>query len=68
MEKNKLRHKLKKLSFDAFLALDRVGVHVLPKHYYTPVPDYKWLRENKEYWMRRAGLVGVAWNLDAQIT
>ncbi len=51
----------------AFLALDRVGVHVLPKHYYTPIPDYTWLRKHPEAWMRRASLAGINWDLDRQL-
>jgi hypothetical protein len=63
-----LRKALKKLSFDTFLALDRVGLHVLPKHYYTPVPDYQWLKENQAHWTQRAPLSGIEWDLDAQLT
>lgn len=62
-----LKNALKKLSFDAFLALDRAGVHLLPKHYYTPLPDYAWLRANKPLWTGRAPLTGVRWDLDEQL-
>ena len=37
---------LKDFSFRLFMALDKSGVHLLPKHYYTPIPDYHWLRRN----------------------
>src|SRR5438876_759449 len=50
-----------------FLMLDRLGVHILPKHYYTPIPDYHWLRQHPEAWMGRAPLTGVGWNLDQQV-
>lgn len=50
-----------------FFALDRVNFHVLPKHFYTPVPDYQWLRANRELWTGRASLAGVAWDLEAQL-
>jgi len=49
------------------LLLDRLGIHILPKHYYTPVPDYKWLRQHREAWMGRAPLIGVDWDLDQQV-
>jgi len=62
-----IKNTIKKLSFDTFLALDRLGVHVLPKHYYTPVPDYQWLRQNKEFWIKRSPLLGVEWDLEAQL-
>ena len=58
---------IKTQSFRAFTALDRVGVHVLPKHFYTPVPDHDWLRQNREAWIGRAGLTGVHWDLDQQL-
>ncbi len=50
--------------FRIFLLLDRVGLHVLPKHYYTPVPDYRWLQTHREAWIGRAPLTGVQWDLD----
>lgn len=58
---------LARMSFQLFFLLDRVGLHVLPKHYYTPVPDYDWLNKNKNAWTGRASLVGVAWDLDEQL-
>jgi predicted O-methyltransferase YrrM len=58
---------LKQLSFKLFLLGDRFGIHVLPKHFYTPVPDYRWLKEHPESWMPRTDLVGVHWDLDEQM-
>jgi len=54
-------------SVQLFLQLDRAGVHVLPKHYYTPLPDHAWLRANQELWRKRSSLIGIAWDLDAQV-
>jgi len=62
-----LRHSLKSGSFRFFHWLDAIGLHILPKHYYTPVPDYGWLKKNRAAWMKRAPLVGLEWNLDGQI-
>jgi len=62
-----LRRGLKNASYKSFLFLDRVGVHVLPKHYYTPLPDYAWLRRNEPLWMKRSSLVGIEWDLDRQM-
>jgi len=62
-----LRRGVKRLSSRVFFTLDRVGVHLLPKHYYTPVADYSWLRKNRDAWMARANLVGVRWDLDEQL-
>jgi len=48
--------------------LDRIGIHVLPKHYYTPVQDHHWLEGNIELWARPVDLTGIDWNLDHQVT
>ncbi len=58
---------MKAASVRAFLALDRVGLHVLPKHYYSSVPDMAWLRKHRNAWQKPASLVGVRWNLDEQL-
>jgi hypothetical protein len=44
--------------------LDRAGIHLLPKHYYSPVPDHAWLRSHPEAWQRPLEL---DWNLDEQL-
>jgi predicted O-methyltransferase YrrM len=61
------RQLIKEASFKLFFVLDRLGLHVLPKHYYTPLPDYHWLAENKPSWMGRAPLTGITWNLQQQL-
>src|SRR4051794_26123219 len=62
-----LKKTLKKASFDTFLLFDQVGLHVLPKHFYSPVADYQWLGRNKPAWARRAALTGVRWDLREQL-
>lgn len=62
-----VRRGLKELSFRAFFLLDRIGLHVLPRHYYSAIPDYGWLRRNRGVWMGRAPMTGVAWDLEAQM-
>lgn len=52
---------------ELFLFFDRLGVHVLPKHYYTPVADYAWLRSHRESWESPCDLSGVHWDLDEQL-
>lgn len=64
---NKLLSKAKEWSFRIFSALDLLDVHLLPKHYYTPVADYTWLRRHRELWTGRLGLGGIQWDLDAQL-
>ncbi len=57
----------KHAAFKAFLLLDRFGIHLLPKHFYSPVPDYRWLNENREAWTRPSSLTGLGWDLEAQL-
>ncbi|MGA2000616.1 MAG: class I SAM-dependent methyltransferase [Terriglobales bacterium] len=58
---------LKNVSRKVFFLGDRVGIHILPKHYYTPVPDYTWLAENRQAWIGRSSMPGVHWDLDEQL-
>jgi len=63
-----VRRMVKAASTRLFMAADRIGVHILPKHYYTSVPDYAWLNKNKSTWCRRVDLTGVHWDLTEQLT
>ncbi len=45
----------------------RVGLFVLPKHYYVPLPDLRELRRTRKQWARRSEMRGVAVDLDAQL-
>lgn len=66
-DKQPLRERLKTLSFRLFSAGDRFGVHVLPAHYYSSLPSWRWLRTNEEKWRRPLTTKVVAtWNLEAQ--
>lgn len=47
--------------------LEVAGVHVLPRHFYSPVADRRWLRANPLLWRGPAPLVGVDWDLDEQM-
>jgi predicted O-methyltransferase YrrM len=62
------RRALKRASVRLFMGADKLGAHILPKHYYTPIPDYRWLNENKAVWCRRVDLTGVEWDLHRQLT
>jgi predicted O-methyltransferase YrrM len=56
----------KDILFKTFRSLDWAGLHALPKHYYSPVPDCTWLRENRDLWIGRSSMTGIAWNLADQ--
>jgi len=62
------RRTLKRASVRLFMGADKLGAHILPKHYYTSIPDYRWLNENKSVWCRRVDLTGVEWDLQKQLT
>ena len=62
-----LQRVLRRVTSGLFMAVDRVGVHILPKHFYTPIPDYAWLRANRQFWDSPAPMTGIDWDLDRQL-
>lgn len=44
---------------------DRIGLQVVPKSYYSPIPDLRALPPGT--WERRSPLRGIEWDLDAQL-
>lgn len=58
----------KELFFRAFSAFDRAGLHLIPKHYYTPVPDCTWLQRNQPLWSGRSSLTGIPWRIADQFS
>jgi predicted O-methyltransferase YrrM len=64
----RVRDTTKALTFRAFLLGDKAGVHVTPRHYYSPLPDYRWLRTNQGLWAEPADMgVIPGWDLDRQL-
>lgn len=47
--------------------LEVVGVHVLPRHFYSPVADRRWLRAHPALWRQPAPMAGIHWDLDEQL-
>jgi len=45
----------------------RIGIHVLPVHYYSPVPNILELAKTKEIWAKKSQLPGITINLDDQV-
>jgi len=56
----------RKVAQRVFLAGDRVGLHVLPVHYYTPVASRKQLHKSESEWRRRLDPMPFPWDIDAQ--
>ena len=67
----KLKRQLKKVSLKVSLAIHkislRIGVVILPRHYYVAVPDLNKLRRTRHLWAHRSELPGVATDLDRQV-
>jgi predicted O-methyltransferase YrrM len=62
----KIRRLIRQQLFRVFLLLDRMGVHLLPKHYYSPMPDYAWLQDNRDIWTKPSAIPGVQWDVTSQ--
>lgn len=65
--KNQLKLSLRNRLFQSFFSLDRLGVHVFPKHYYSPMPDFAWLRDNQEAWVGPSSMRGVRMETSEQL-
>ncbi len=50
-----------------FNFFESFGIHVLPVHYYSPIPDTRALKRNKDIFERRSDLLGVELNDEAQV-
>jgi hypothetical protein len=61
------REILRHVWFRGFLASEKLGVHILPNNFYSPVQDFRWLSENKDVWMGRSRLTGIKWDLNEQL-
>lgn len=47
---------------------ERLGLHVLPVHYYSPIPDTRILRRKPMLWLREMPLHGLELDIDEQKT
>lgn len=62
----KVRKAVKRAFFAMYKLCIRMGVHVLPVHYHSPIPDILELQNTKNVWANRSELPGVAIDLDRQ--
>lgn len=56
----------KRLAFSAHRAAARLGLHVLPRHYYSSVVDPGELETTRSSWAKASTLPGVDWDVEAQ--
>jgi Methyltransferase domain len=54
-------------SRERFTFFEKFGVHVLPVHYYSPVPDTRELRKNLDKWYREWNFTGVDFDMEGQL-
>ena len=62
-----MRRALQRLIFRLYRALERLGVHVLPVHYYSAQPSTRALEATRAVWARRSSLPGLDADLDRQV-
>ena len=48
-------------------ASTRVGLHVVPRRFYSSEPDRHWLRTHRSYWQGPLAMPGIEWDLDAHL-
>jgi predicted O-methyltransferase YrrM len=67
-----LKRKARALQKATFLQLHklaiRLGIHILPVHYYSPVPNILELEKTKAIWAGKSELPGLAVDLDEQVS
>src|SRR5262245_10024694 len=63
----RLRDRLKQLYFTGYKLGLRLGVHIIPVHYYTPVPNIIELERTTDVWAKPSSMSGVHVDLDEQL-
>jgi predicted O-methyltransferase YrrM len=61
-----LKDRSKQLMFQVHRMGTRLGVHVLPVHFYSPVPNLVELEKTRATWARKSELPGIRVDLDEQ--
>jgi len=51
-----------------FSFLEKFGIHVLPVHYYTPIPDTRLVCKRNSLWSKELSLEGIKLNIEENIT
>ena len=57
---------MKQAMFSIYKFGTRLGVHILPTHYYSPLPDIIKLEKTQRIWAKKSTLPGVKADLDEQ--
>jgi hypothetical protein len=66
-----MKRQVKDISKRIFLSFHKMGIrlgfHIIPVHYYSPVLNILELRRTKSLWAKKSKLPGVSVNLDGQV-
>jgi predicted O-methyltransferase YrrM len=66
-----MKRYLKDISKRIFLSIHKIGIrlgfHIIPVHYYSPVPNILELQKTKSLWAKKSDLPGISVNLDEQV-
>ncbi len=65
--KRRLKDAIKRFLFRVYKLGTRLGVHIMPVHYYSPVPDVIELERTRDEWARKSRLPGLDVDLDQQL-
>lgn len=65
--KREIKNVLKQQLFYFHKFATRFGIHVLPVHYYSPVPNIIELEQSMDIWARKSALPGLNIDLDQQV-
>ncbi len=66
MMKRKLRNLAKRMILKIHKLSIRLGLHILPVHYYSPVPNILELERTKDIWAKKSDLPGIFIDLEDQ--
>ncbi|CAN2050562.1 Class I SAM-dependent methyltransferase [Candidatus Magnetomoraceae bacterium gMMP-13] len=65
--KHRIKNYIKHILFSLYKFGTRLGVHILPVHYYSPVPDIVELEKTQSIWAKKSQLPGILVDLDEQV-
>ena len=62
-----MKNWIKRQFFNLYKLTARLGIHVLPAHYYCPVPNIIELEKIRDVWARKSDMPGIHIDLDEQV-
>jgi predicted O-methyltransferase YrrM len=65
--KEAIKTVIRKILFGkALVFFERLGFHILPVHFYSPVPSIRELRKNPKTWYQEGSFSGIDFNIEEQ--